>query len=156
LAIAIRSGARDLADDASANRSNLPHREYHHLFPNAVLTRDGKIEASEAYKSLNCALITWRTNRKISAKSPLKYLRERAEASQLGDDAVRERLRSHLIPFDELSEAGWDGIANEEMLRYSIRADYERFLKVRAELLIGPIEDLAEGKAPVEHWLTSL
>ena len=31
-----------------------------------------------AYRAVNCALITWRTNRTISNKDPIAYLKERA------------------------------------------------------------------------------
>ncbi len=155
LAASLRAGARDLADDALIARQNVRTREYHHLFPNAVLTGDGALSAGESYRALNCALITWRTNRKISAKSPLRYLREHAEATTLGEPAVRQRLRSHLIPYTELSAAGWDDIEDKAELRAVIGEDFDRFLKARAELLLQPLRDLCDGQAPVEEWLVS-
>jgi len=153
LTASLRAGARDLADDALIARQNVRTREYHHLFPNAVLTGDGELSAGESFRALNCALITWRTNRKISAKSPLRYLRERAAATTLGEPAVRERLRSHLIPYIELSAAGWDDIEDNAELRAVIGEDFDRFLKARAELLLQPLRDLCDGRAPVEEWL---
>ncbi len=157
LALSLRAGARDLADDARAARGNISKREYHHLFPDSILTgRDGgQLLPVESYRALNCALITWRTNRKISAKQPLKYLRERVDGSTLGEQVVRERLRSHLVPYDELSAAGWDGIHDPTILTQTIQADYDRFLRARAEVLLQPIADLAAGRAPVEEWLVA-
>lgn len=155
LAASLRAGARDLADDKRVGRGNVRTREYHHLFPNSVLTGDGKLAAGQSYRALNCALITWRTNRKIAAKSPLRYLRERAEATTLGEAAVRERLRSHLIPYAELADAGWDDVKDEAELPIIIGEDFDRFLKARAGLLLQPLRDLCEGRAPVEEWLMS-
>ncbi len=157
LALSLRAGARDLADDATVDRANISNREYHHLFPDSILTGDagGQLVASDSFRALNCALITWRTNRKISAKLPLKYLRERVDGSTLGEPVVRERLRSHFIPYDELSAAGWEGIDDPTVRAATIQSDYDTFLRARAELLIQPIADLAAGRAPVEEWLVA-
>lgn len=156
MAVSLRAGARDLADDAPATATSVRQREYHHLFPNAALTGPGGLSAGRSFRAVNCALITWRTNRKISAKAPLDYMRERAEASTLGEAAVRARLRSHLIPFDELARAGhWD-MTKPEQAQQAIATDYAAFTRARAELLMGPISDLCSGRAPVEKWLTSM
>ena len=117
LALALKRGGNDLADGGAATRASLAKREYHHLFPDAHLTRLGFPE-SQIYSSLNCALVTWRTNRNISDKDPERYLAERREASELGEAEVRARLESHLIPYDEM-------VAN----------DYLAFLKARATLV---------------------
>lgn len=127
LCLTIRGGAHDLADGAEATRRHLRAREYHHLYPVAHL-RDLGIEEEEAYRALNCALITWKTNRTISAKRPLDYLLERSEASDLGEMEIRRRLATHAIEYDLLS-AG----------------KYEDFLSHRAECLLRGIETLASG-----------
>jgi hypothetical protein len=107
--------------------TNAPHREYHHLFPVAYLRERG-IGEGQASVALNCALITWRTNRAISAKPPLEYLTERAEAAALGEQQVRDRLASHGIDFDDLA-----------------RDDFDHFLDQRATLVRGAFERLATG-----------
>ena len=117
LALALKHGGIDLADGSSVTRANLEKREYHHLFPDAHLTRLGTPE-DQIYVSLNCALVTWRTNRNISDKSPERYLAERREGADLGDEEIKCRLASHLIPFDEM-----------------IKGDYPAFLGKRAELV---------------------
>lgn len=101
LALALHEGGLDLADGSTVSRANLPRREYHHLFPDAHLTRKG-VSDSEIYRSLNCALVTWQTNRNISDKEPERYLAERLEGTPLGEAEVRQRLSSHLIPYDEM------------------------------------------------------
>ncbi|MCH8076136.1 MAG: hypothetical protein IIC64_09980 [SAR324 cluster bacterium] len=80
LALALKKGGIDLADGSPATRENLKKREYHHLFPVARLKEKG-VEDNEIFKSLNCALVTWRTNRTIAAKEPEKYLAERRDGN---------------------------------------------------------------------------
>ena len=117
LALALKQGGNDLADGGAATRASLTKREYHHLFPDAHLTRLG-VADNQIYVSLNCALVTWRTNRNISDKDPERYLAERRVGSELGEAEVKARLASHLIPYDEM-------VAN----------DYPAFLKERASLV---------------------
>ncbi|MBR1223767.1 DUF262 domain-containing protein [Bradyrhizobium sp. AUGA SZCCT0176] len=124
LAIALKHGGIDLADGSTVSRANLAKREYHHLFPDAHLKRRG-YEDQRIYRSLNCAVVTWKTNRNISDKDPEKYLAERREGSNLGEPEVRARLASHLIPFDEL-----------------VAGDYEAFLTARAELVHNAMNEL--------------
>lgn len=117
LALALREGGHDLADGGSVSRANLKKREYHHIFPDAYL-RDQGFSQSQIYRSLNCALITWRTNRNISAKEPARYLAERLDGTVIDEEEIRLRLSRHLVPYDEM-----------------LRGDYEEFLDTRAELV---------------------
>lgn len=117
LALALRRGGVDLADGATASRSNLRKREYHHLFPQAHLERLG-VDEGKVYRALNCALITWQTNRNISDKEPERYLAQRRDANQLGEAEVRTRLATHYIPFDEM-----------------VAGDYDKFLAKRAAVM---------------------
>ncbi len=129
LALAIRNGGIDFADGSRATRDTLQRREYHHLFPVAYLRSQGVAE-SDAFTSLNCALVTWRTNRTIAAKSPERYLAERMEASSLGEPEIKRRLAAHLIPYEPI-----------------VSADYRAFLEARADLMIGPMRQLCDGNA---------
>jgi hypothetical protein len=117
LALALKQGGLDLADGGTATRANLAKREYHHLFPAAHLARLG-VSDDRAYLSLNCALVTWQTNRNISDKEPERYLAERRDGSDLGDAEVKARLASHLIPYDEM-----------------VAGDYKAFLEKRASMI---------------------
>lgn len=117
LALALHEGGLDLADGSTVSRANLPKREYHHLFPDAHLTKL-RVPDAEIYRSLNCALVTWQTNRNISDKEPERYLAERLDGTPLGEVEVRQRLSSHLIPYDQM-------VAN----------NYQAFLKRRAEIV---------------------
>jgi len=129
MALSLRAGGYDLADGAPATREHLAEREYHHLFPVARLKEQGKSE-SDIYRALNCALVTWKTNRNISAKTPEKYLAERREGTSLGEDEVRRRLESHLVPYDEM-----------------VSATYEEFLLERAKRMHAMMVKLCTGQS---------
>lgn len=129
LAMSLRSGGLDLADGSTVSRENLGKREYHHLFPNARLQREGRSER-EIFRSLNCALVTWKTNRHISDKEPERYLAERLDGTELGEEEIRQRLSTHLIPLEAMT-AG----------------DYDTFLMARAEMVHQSMLALCDGRS---------
>lgn len=128
LQVSLRGGANDIADGSLVTRGHLRRREYHHLFPLGYLKEQG-VEEYIGNRALNCALVSWKTNRAISAKEPLQYLQERAEASSLGEEEIRRRLATHGIDYDWLA-----------------KCDYQLFLTRRAELVINAVRALADGK----------
>jgi len=115
LLLSLRKGAKDFADNSEVNRKNIKTREYHHLYPDSYLKKKG-LNEKETFKSLNCALITWKTNRIISNKKPLEYLLERANASSLGEDEIASRLATHLIDYTTMKDG-----------------DYKKFIEKRAK-----------------------
>jgi hypothetical protein len=141
LAAANYSGARDFADDAPISATNVLKREYHHVFP-AKLLSDAGIDPNLA---LNCALITWRTNRTIGRLDPIAYLNARTESAPT-PESVGHRLRSHLIPVEILSAAGpYDPDLDQAALRAIVAPDFERFLTARAELVEAAMHTLCDG-----------
>ena len=134
LALQIKCGAEDPADGRRATVASITSkdhpREYHHLFPAATL-EDAAIPDEQVSRALNCALITWRTNRTISDKDPITYLKERADNCTLGEDELKRRLKTHLIPYAELA-VGYDGMSDNER-RSRVKNDYEKFVTARAE-----------------------
>lgn len=129
LAVALRQGGHDLADATPVGSNSLLQREYHHLFPRAYLKTLGRQDA-EIFRALNCALVTWQTNRNISDKEPEHYLVQRREGNELGDKEVEDRLATHLIPYQELVEG-----------------DYDAFLLRRASLIHTKMTALCAGGA---------
>lgn len=129
LATSLRAGGLDFADGATASLENIGRREYHHIYPVDLLDSDRR--DGLANRALNCALVTWRTNRKIAAKSPREYIEKRTQAAELGMDEVQHRLTTHLIPYDAL-----------------IAGDYEAFLSERASIMMPHIEALCAGRRP--------
>ncbi len=138
LCASLRRGAFDIADGAKATPGNMNTREYHHLFPDAYLEQKGDLESGEIDRALNCSLITWTTNRRIGAKPPLTYLKERVELASLGEDEVRRRLESHLIPWDEFVSSSGEDVAES----------YRSFLEARSELVADYLNDLCHGREP--------
>ena len=92
------------------------------------LFRYRPLQSAPTYNALNCALVTWRTNRTIAAKQPVKYILERAEASALGEEELRSRLRSHAIPYEAM-----------------LGGDYEEFLLKRALIAETAVKILCAG-----------
>lgn len=148
LALQIKCGAEDLADGTKATVGSITSkdhpREYHHLFPASTL-EDAGIPDEQVLRALNCALITWRTNRTISNKDPIAYLKERADNGTLGEEELQRRLRTHLIPHAPLA-VGYDGLSENER-RARVKNDYEAFLSARAEVLVKAAQRACEGKA---------
>lgn len=144
LAASLRAGARDIADDQTVTADHLISREYHHLFPDSLLTKVGDIDAAESMRALNCALITWSTNRTISSKPPLEYLEERTSKADLGEAEIQSRLASHVIPFNELAAAGPYGEDSADQ----VAKDYRAFLTARAAMMLPVIHLLCSGGQP--------
>lgn len=132
LALQIKCGADDIADNTPATKQSILSREYHHLFPAALLAK-ADVPNGKIYSSVNCALISWRTNRKISDKNPMQYLLERAENCDLGEPERDRRLRSHLIPIQELS-VDYSDIDSQDT-KAKIEQDFARFVEARSILL---------------------
>lgn len=148
LALQMKCGAEDLADGGKATVASITSkehpREYHHLFPVSLL-EDAEIPDEQIFRALNCALVTWRTNRTISNKSPIAYLKERSDNSALGQEELKRRLRTHLIPYPQLA-VGYDDMSDDER-RVRVRNDYVVFLSARAEVLAKAGQLACEGKA---------
>lgn len=144
LALQIRCGALDIADGAPATAANIQEREYHHLFPDSLL-KECDVEQRERFRAVNCALITWRTNRTLSNKTPLVYLTERADNNALGEEDLRHRLRTHLIPYDALALTEHDALDGVEECVWLVQG-YRDFMRARAKLLQRAAMLACEGK----------
>ena len=131
LLLSLRRGAIDFADRSFVDRRNIKIREYHHIYPVDFLKKRG-FEDKDCYKALNCALITWKTNRIISNKDPLTYLIERAEASGLGEEEIRMRLSTHFIDYEDLKNG-----------------DYLNFIENRAKKVREVMEKLCKGNEAI-------
>ncbi|MEW4949222.1 MULTISPECIES: DUF262 domain-containing protein [Pseudomonas] len=140
MAVTTYLGAVDFADHKMASYESLQKREYHHVFPDALLA-EAKIPS---YLALNCALITWKTNRSIGRKDPLDYLKDRVDWA--GEDTVRKRLKTHLIDYEVLAKAHY-GVATDEAFEKRLNADFTAFLHNRARLVEAAMQQLAGGES---------
>ena len=139
LAVASRLGAKDFATGQIIDRTSLRTREYHHIFP-AALLEEAEVDGDLA---LNCALISGQTNRNIGRKEPLRYLKERYK--WVDEAHVHDRLDSHLIPINELRTGGYEALTVKVERTAKIKADFDSFLKQRALLIVKASARLAEG-----------
>jgi hypothetical protein len=139
LAVTTYLGAFDFADGSEVSHSALLNREYHHIFPDALI-KEAKIDS---FWALNCALISGPTNRTVGRKDPLEYLKERYQ--WVNDDIINQRLNSHLIPIKQLRNCSYTGI-NEEEKGPKIKRDFEDFLKKRAYLMNKAMKKLVTGQ----------
>ena len=126
LLISLREGGLDFADGSPAHRDNLNSREYHHIFPVRLLEKM-HVSDDKIFRAMNCALVTWKTNRNIAAKTPVEYLQDRINASSLSEKEIRRRLLSHCIDYDILA-----------------KGDYDEFISARAEALMPYVQQLGE------------
>ncbi len=141
LAVSNYFGAQDFADSKPASFESIQKREYHHIFPDALLSEAG----IDSYYALNCALITWKTNRIIGRKDPLDYLKERVQwADEL---TVSNRLKTHLVSYDLLSKAHYQGLEGEA-LKAKLQTDFNQFMRDRAQLVHKAVLRLAAGEQP--------
>lgn len=138
LAVVCRLGALDFSTGERLDKKNIESRHYHHIFPDALLKEAGL----ESYLALNCALITDKTNISIGRKDPLKYLKDRYQWTS--EDIVNERLQSHLIPINELSNGGYEDLTDSDKKDKLIK-DFNAFLSTRANLVCNAAKCLAEG-----------
>ena len=138
LAVVCRLGALDFSTGKRLDAENIEQRHYHHIYPDALL-KEADINGSLA---LNCALISDRTNISIGRKDPLQYLKDRYRWTS--KEIVEERLRSHLIPIDELANGGYENLSNERKIA-KLNNDFEVFIRSRAELVIKAVNLLTEG-----------
>ena len=123
LAVSLRSGGIDFADGKKvSSKDDLAGREYHHIFPREWLENKKHTNINLA---LNCALVGWKINRKMSSKPPSKYIDERMQKSVHGEEEIRSRLDSHLISFDKIQ-----------------KENYEEFLSDRAERILSEMKKL--------------
>ena len=136
-------GARDFADDTVISPESVKRREYHHIFPNQLL-EEARLESMLA---LNCVLITWKTNRTIGRLDPLTYLEKRAQAAPDARD-IRDRLESHLVPYEVLANAGPYDQPAGDALQAAVQPDLNRFLDERATLVHRFMLAVCDGHQP--------
>lgn len=139
LAVACRLGAQDFSSGERLDLNNINDRHYHHVYPDALL-KEGDINS---FLALNCTLISGPTNIRIGRKDPLDYLRDRYEWTT--KDIVNERLHSHLVPVEELTNGGYEGLSEESKTEKLIK-DFDEYLLQRAKIIMKAVKLLVEGR----------
>ena len=102
----------------------------HHVFPRAALA-EGRVKDELIQHGLNGVVLDRRTNLRLWKIQPSKYLRRILDEVSISDSKLKERVESHLVPYEELKrEQG------------TIGQRYSRFRERRAELLAARIKEL--------------
>jgi hypothetical protein len=145
LAVANYCGALDFADGSPISETNISKREYHHIFPDALIEEANEHldEPLRSSVALNCALITDTTNRNIGRKEPLAYLKERYQWAT--ETIINQRLQSHLIPKNELAAGSYEGLNGIDKA-HKIKNDFDSFIAKRAKLIHNAVQRLAQGE----------
>jgi len=138
LAVTCRLGALDFSTGERMDTDSIEKRHYHHVYPDALL-KEAEINS---FLALNCALISEKTNISIGRKDPLEYMKDRYKWTS--EEMVRERLRSHLIPIDELANGGYEYLSDEQKFE-KLKNDFDAFICCRAELVIKAVKLLTDG-----------
>jgi len=102
-------------------------KEFHHLFPQAYLSKVG-VKASKGNVPGNIILLTSKSNINISDTAPSVYLKQIIDSD--GREALIERLESNLVP--------------EAALEAALNDDFGTFLSLRATYLHGIAESLSK------------
>ncbi|NPA21962.1 MAG: DUF262 domain-containing protein [Candidatus Micrarchaeota archaeon] len=111
--------------------------EDHHIFPKSYLQKKGAGRNRNIV--LNRTLISSETNRKISNKSPRRYLQEMIDRH--GEETVREILARHFIT-EEMIELMKN--ADEETLPNDVKEIFESFIQLREKEIKKEIWRLVE------------
>lgn len=112
------------AIDLSKALSHYNRKEYHHVFPNAFLKKQGK-ERDHIFCVLNFCFLTSNSNKVISKRSPSDYMMK--ESEKMGFDL---KITSNMLPTNT-------GVYMGNL--------YEHFLEQRAELMLSEISSLTEN-----------
>ena len=143
LALQLKCGARDFAIGRSVTREAVASREYHHLFPESLL-ECADVPKDRISLAVNCALIEGQTNRAISNNDPINYLKDRSANISLGEDELRRRLKTHLIPYGTLA-VGYAEVDDADK-KSRVRSEYETFLQNRAMILESAARRACKGE----------
>ncbi|WEL19976.1 ParB-like nuclease domain containing protein fused to HNH nuclease [Candidatus Nanohalococcus occultus] len=133
ISLALLSGARDFLTGDSVDHHNL---EDHHLFPKKYL-KDQGVDSNKRNTVLNRSLIKKKTNQKIKAKAPSKYIEE-MENSLGSEEEVKKVLEDHLIPED-----AYYAMKND---------DYDKFLKLRERRIMKEIRERVGATQQLESY----
>ena len=136
--VACQLGALDFSTGERLDVGRIEQRHYHHVYPDALLKEAG----ISSFLALNCALISDKTNFSIGRKDPLQYMKDRYKWAS--EEIVRERLRSHLIPINELANGGYEKLSDEQKA-VKLKIDFDAFIRRRAELVMKAVKLLADG-----------
>ncbi len=103
----------------------------HHVFSRNILT--GKVPKPAINHGLNGVILSKQGNQSLSNKDPADYMTWiLGEQKGLKEEELRQRVHSHLVPYDIIAGEG------------SVEKRYEAFIEARAKLVAEKIKELSE------------
>ena len=105
--------------------------QYHHVYPKAYMKGTGSPLKENVNSALNCMFLEGPTNILLGDKSPYEYLKERMNFA----DDIADKLKTHIVPIDELLESKPRKDSTQEERESNFR-DFikERVKEVRSEI----------------------
>ena len=129
----ITGDSMDHAQIRELQSLNKLHR--HHVYPKAVL-KAGGVEEEKINNGLNGTLLDQRTNLRLWGDPPNEYVEKILDDPDLPENALKQRIESHMVPYDTLTET-----------QGSVKVRYRCYLDRRAKILAARIQDLATFEA---------
>ena len=146
LALALKAGGHDLADDGLPTPETIRLRDYHLVYPYALLTGAGQMPSTECYQALNCALLSWDAQSLLAQSAPKGFLKGLGRKADLNRAILTDRLKTHMIPVEALPQDNYNKIRDPDDRAERVRVDYQGFLRARAELMVDAIEAVGRGQ----------
>ena len=128
MAASLFGGGRDLASGESVDAESARSREYRQVLPSEAIPEE--IPGQWADSALNCWFVSGKPKRK-SAETCRQHLETLTGEADIAQEELRDRLESHMIPYDELSGG-----------------DFKAFLDERAKRIHAAMIKLASGERP--------
>lgn len=135
-ALLMRDGCRDWMKAIEIDMASFFSQsiDIHHVFPRKWCD-DNDVDPADRDSIVNKTPLSYDTNRSLGGRAPSDYLATIRERTQLGPDALTDRLAQHSIDLETLRDD-----------------DFERFFERRTEALAGLIAR-AMGKDVVEDHI---
>lgn len=125
-------GAKDIATGFSPGPDTpAKNYQYHHIYPKAYMKGTGSPLKENIDSALNCMFLEGPTNILLGDKSPYEYLNERMNFA----DDIADKLKTHIVPIDELLESKPRENGNKKERESNFR-DFieERAKEIRSEI----------------------
>lgn len=139
LAVCVKRGAMGIETGERIEMTNSEARDYHHVYPKALLGKDG-----DADLVVNCMLLEPEANRSWKDRWPGDYLAQRLKdtgGNAKARKTIVQRLETHALPAEHLLAArGEDGEHPDP------HESYREFQQARAQLILTGMTTLYDGK----------
>ena len=128
IAVSLFGGGRDIIDGAKIDVATVRSREFRQIFPQEAISKN--LPSQWADSALNCWFVSGKEKRK-NADVPQQLIKNLTDEAGITERELRDRLESHMIPYEELASG-----------------DFEAFLNKRAKRIHAAMAKLTNGERP--------